>query len=352
MKSFWIVLLSLPWTICGVHAGNSDFSCDEPDRDAIAIQKVPPPYPYPAFLFCIEGSAEFEFTVGVDGRATNIALRESQPEGVFDRTGEILKSWKYAPRCRDGEPVEQTESTTISFHLEGTDHCPEDLPADLLAAQIALVSLYAELNRQIESSSEPLVDLPLESDLAAPYSAVELAHRVKINARLEAERSWRQHPWGLIRAARSPEWLNNFKTADTARDVLEFQISKRQPVRQRWPLILEQFRDEIERIGKSHSLSEQARELLIENKLAGIEQNLKRHAEVAQIEDQLYELHLSLIDWLFERRQDWAIEAGGLEFASSTQEGEYRNQLQTIQELESHWFEHFELHRRINSSGF
>ncbi len=352
MKSFWIVILSLSWIVAGVQAGDSKLACDESDRDARAIERVPPPIPYPALLFCIEGSAEFEFTVGVDGRATNIELRKSQPEGVFGRTGEILKSWKFAPRCRDGEPVEQTDSTTLSFYLKGADHCPEDLPADLLAVQVALVSLYGELNRQTESSSEPLVDLPLESDLAAPYSAVELAHRVKINARLDAERYWRQHPWTLIRAASTPEWLNNFNTAASARDFLELQISKRQPVRQRWPLILEQFRDEIERIGKSHELSEQARELLVENELAGIGQNLKRHAEVVQIENQLYELHLSLIDWLFERKQDWAIEASGVEFASSKLEGDYRNQLQTIQELESRWFEHFELPARIYSSGF
>lgn len=354
-KPLAIVFGALIFLLTG-HASQATASeavCEVPDRGPKVLHRQPPPYPYAALSFCIEGRAEFEFTVGVDGSVSNIVVKDSQPAGVFDRSGEIFLAWKFQPACADGSPVEHIVTMPIDFELEGfDDRCPENLPDNLVEMLIALHANHAEASRQIETRTHPLVDLPLESRLDEPFASLEIAHRMFLNGRLDMEREWRNVAWDLIRLGASPDSWRETRDAIQAREFLLGLFDRRRQVRQRWPEILKDYAEEMDRIEREFEIDPLARSFLLAGNQQAIEEMLEEHRQIVMIENTLYERYLELVEWFIENDQDWAVETDGLVFAASALEDDYQRRRREIRELETEWFEQFELPSRITFGGF
>ncbi|RMF14205.1 MAG: energy transducer TonB [Alphaproteobacteria bacterium] len=68
-----------------------------------------------------QGRVVVTFTVTREGRVRDIRITESSPPGVFDKAViEAVRRFRYAPRFRDGEPVDTPGVTyTWEFRMEG-----------------------------------------------------------------------------------------------------------------------------------------------------------------------------------------------------------------------------------------
>lgn len=87
-------------------------------RDALPLRQVPPEYPVDAARKRQEGWVELEFTVGVDGRVTDVSVARAQPSRVFDREAvRAIQQWTFEPALRDGRPVSSPVRRRIEFKL-------------------------------------------------------------------------------------------------------------------------------------------------------------------------------------------------------------------------------------------
>lgn len=93
----------------------SQVKSDEP----LPIVRIEPRYPMKAARDGLQGDVILMFTVGKLGQVKDIKVLDAQPKGVFDRAAiKALSKWKYRPKVKDGQPVEQNELiTTLSFRL-------------------------------------------------------------------------------------------------------------------------------------------------------------------------------------------------------------------------------------------
>jgi protein TonB len=61
-----------------------------------------------------------DFTVGVNGAVSDIAVHAATPPGVFDQAAlAALTQWRYQPVLRDGKPAPQRARIRIRFALAG-----------------------------------------------------------------------------------------------------------------------------------------------------------------------------------------------------------------------------------------
>jgi periplasmic protein TonB len=84
------------------------------DGALVAKKRVAPIYPRGAERRKIEGHVVVTYSVGVDGKVSDIAVAEAVPEGVFDDAAmKAVSKWKYEP------PTNKVEGarTKISFKL-------------------------------------------------------------------------------------------------------------------------------------------------------------------------------------------------------------------------------------------
>ncbi len=82
-----------------------------------------PIYPPLARSERIEGAVVVRYGVSVDGRVINARVESAQPEGVFeDAALKAVRSWRYNPALRDGEPVAvDNVLSTVRFELSAKD---------------------------------------------------------------------------------------------------------------------------------------------------------------------------------------------------------------------------------------
>ena len=79
----------------------------------VPISRPQPPYPRDALRSRVEGQVEIEYTVGADGRVTNVTVLRSSPRGVFDRTViNTVREWRY-----EAPGQEQVLRRTIDFKM-------------------------------------------------------------------------------------------------------------------------------------------------------------------------------------------------------------------------------------------
>ncbi len=68
------------------------------DAKLVAKKRVAPVYPRGAERRKIEGHVVVTYSVGVDGKVSNVAVAEAMPEGVFDDAAmKAVSKWKYEP---------------------------------------------------------------------------------------------------------------------------------------------------------------------------------------------------------------------------------------------------------------
>ena len=86
-----------------------------------------PVYPTEAKAGKVEGSVVVRYGVSVDGRVINARVESAEPEGVFEAAAlEAVRSWRYNPAVRDGEPIAVNNIvSTVRFRLGDTDHYDE-----------------------------------------------------------------------------------------------------------------------------------------------------------------------------------------------------------------------------------
>jgi TonB family protein len=55
--------------------------------------------------------------VGADGRPYNIRVRQSLGMGLDEKAIEAVKSWRFHPAIRNGQPVAAQIGVQVDFHL-------------------------------------------------------------------------------------------------------------------------------------------------------------------------------------------------------------------------------------------
>jgi len=76
----------------------------------------------------VEGWVMLWFTVQPDGTVSDIEVKESHPESVFDASAtEALRQWKYEPVERDGKKIAQRAEIRVKYALPNKER--ESAPA-------------------------------------------------------------------------------------------------------------------------------------------------------------------------------------------------------------------------------
>ena len=79
----------------------------------VPISTPQPPYPREAARSRASGSVTVQFTIGADGRVTDVQVMRARPRGLFEDTVEsTVATWRFEP---PGEPVTQTR--TFDFRM-------------------------------------------------------------------------------------------------------------------------------------------------------------------------------------------------------------------------------------------
>jgi TonB family protein len=89
-------------------------------KQLILTKSVNPVYPLKATATSTQGWVELDFTVGVNGSVSDLAVHAATPPGVFDQAAlTALAQWRYQPVLRDGRPTPQRARIRIRFTLAG-----------------------------------------------------------------------------------------------------------------------------------------------------------------------------------------------------------------------------------------
>lgn len=87
-------------------------------RAARSLRQVQPGFPAEAARRRQEGWVELSFTIGIDGRVSNVTVVRSQPARVFDREAiSAMEQWTFEPALRDGQPVPSRGARRMEFRL-------------------------------------------------------------------------------------------------------------------------------------------------------------------------------------------------------------------------------------------
>lgn len=79
---------------------------------------VQPEYPRDALLDGEEGYVTLEFTVTRRGAVSNVAITESEPEGVFEEAvRDAIRRWEFEPATENGQPVDQRVRHRFDFNM-------------------------------------------------------------------------------------------------------------------------------------------------------------------------------------------------------------------------------------------
>ncbi len=91
-----------------------------PDRDFMAISRIPPRYPYRAERKKIEGWVKVSFIITELGTVHNAVVVDAQPKGIFDKAAlQAIVKWKFKPRITNGKPKIARADQVINFKLAG-----------------------------------------------------------------------------------------------------------------------------------------------------------------------------------------------------------------------------------------
>lgn len=344
----------VPAVVPESHASETEVACNTPDQEAQRLAAAPPPYPYSAILFCIEGHAKFEFTINPDGTTSDIQVVESEPKGVFDAAGGVIRFWPHEPACRDGEAVASKSTTKIEFRLEQVDsrRCPENLPPELLDVQVALFSLRQETEAAIRNQSSPLTPLIIDSVLDEPFATIERAHRRYLNDRMELERKSRINSlWALTRAI-GPSHLAGEKGFSTAREALDAVESVRHDLHLQWRKSLTTLRQELAAASEMPGVTPEAYDILLAGELRQLEGGITPNHELMALEASVFSAHRELLDWLEVHSHEWEVVDNDYRFASEGLAQAYERQIKEIEALWRTWDREFGTRRRVFWSGF
>lgn len=91
------------------------------DREPVLelIEGAQPRYPQAARDAGLEGDVTLVYTVTASGQVTDVSVLEADPPEVFDAAAlEAVRTWRYRPLRRGGEPVDlDNVVSTLRFRL-------------------------------------------------------------------------------------------------------------------------------------------------------------------------------------------------------------------------------------------
>ena len=337
-----------------LHAVNTETACMSSDQEAQSLSIVHPPYPYAARLFCIEGYGKYEFTINPDGSTSSIKAIASEPEGAFEAAGEVIRFWKFEPRCVDGEPVARQAVQNIEFRLDQDDYrnCPENLPEDLLDVQVALFTLYQQTDAAVRNQSSPLTPMPVESALEEPFASIERAHRRHLNDLLALEREWRMYPPWTANRLIGPDILSTEQGFWNARVALDALETGRNELYWKSPTIVKSLRQELADVAAREDVTPKVYEALLAGDLRQPEGGITPNHDMMALEASVFSAHRELLDWLELHSHEWEVVDGEFRFASDGLKQTYRRRIDEIKELWQTWDKEFSTPREIYWSGF
>ena len=80
---------------------------------------VGPEYPRNARRRGVTGAVDLTFTVGANGRVTDIGISRSDPSDTFDQAAmDAVEKWRFAPVIENGVAVEKRSAVRLSFDLQ------------------------------------------------------------------------------------------------------------------------------------------------------------------------------------------------------------------------------------------
>jgi TonB family protein len=92
-------------------------AADDSETQPRLIYRAEPEYTDAARRKKINGTVLLSFTVGTDGLAHDITVDKKLGYGLDERAIETLKTWKFEPATRDGQPVEKHISVEMTFKV-------------------------------------------------------------------------------------------------------------------------------------------------------------------------------------------------------------------------------------------
>lgn len=94
----------------------------EPEYKADYLSNARPPYPLVARRMGYQGKVILNVEVLADGKAGQVLLHQSCGYEILDNAAlQTVKTWKFSPARRFGQPVTQWFLVPIKFSLEGKD---------------------------------------------------------------------------------------------------------------------------------------------------------------------------------------------------------------------------------------
>jgi protein TonB len=116
---FPLVILILAGLMVGLLAG----CAGSRDRPMQLVSGAGPVYPFAAKVEGMEGSVVVRYGVTIDGRVINARIDSAEPPGMFEEAAiTAVRSWRYNPALRDGEPVAvENVVSVVHFKLGGGD---------------------------------------------------------------------------------------------------------------------------------------------------------------------------------------------------------------------------------------
>lgn len=92
----------------------------ETEQVAVEIYNPPPEYPLAARRRKIEGYVLVEVTVLKDGTCGEAKIVEQSDFSAFGESAlQSVRTWKFQPATRDGQPVQSTQRIRFTFKLRG-----------------------------------------------------------------------------------------------------------------------------------------------------------------------------------------------------------------------------------------
>ncbi len=98
--------------------GGGGFSIDEVDVKPQVLSSVAPEYPYGARRNRVEGKVVVRLLVNREGRAEQLSVHSSTPQGVFDKAAlDSARRWMFKPGRYDGNAVDTWVLIPFNFEL-------------------------------------------------------------------------------------------------------------------------------------------------------------------------------------------------------------------------------------------
>lgn len=100
----------------GLFDENWRIKLHKPVPDPVPIKGLAPEYPRQAAKDGVQGFVDLDFSVGADGKVTDVSIDWAVPPRVFDGAAiKAARQWVFAPRLADGKPAPWTGTIRIDF---------------------------------------------------------------------------------------------------------------------------------------------------------------------------------------------------------------------------------------------